>query len=98
MTEITGVETKFYLDKIVTQINSATKASAIAIAHLVEGETKDNIRDNRQVDTGFMVNSVYVKSSGVSGYADAKAAAQAKNPSTTVRRIIGRLIPSMPTW
>jgi hypothetical protein len=79
-----GVETRFYLDKIITQVDEATKMSAIEIANAVEGETKLNIRDNGQIDTGFMVNSVFVVRPDSSGYSAAKAAAEAQNPKAVM--------------
>lgn len=80
MTDGVSVETKFYLDKIVTQIESANLQAAAELALAVEGEAKLNIQTNEQIDTGFMVNSVFTITPNSSGYSAAKGAAEAKNP------------------
>lgn len=74
------VETKFYLNKIIGMIDDANLEAVKQIALAIEGETKFNIRDNGQIDTGFMVNSVFAITPESSGYGAAKAAAEAKNP------------------
>jgi hypothetical protein len=54
-----GGKTKFYLDKIKVTVQGATQKALEALAFQIEGQTKVNITTNNQVDTGFMLNSVY---------------------------------------
>lgn len=82
MSQDVSVETKFYLDKVLMQVDEASKVAASDIALAVESEAKQNARDNEQVDTGFMVNSIYTITSKTSGYSAAKENAES---STTNR-------------
>lgn len=50
------------------------------IALQIEAETKRNIVENNQVDTGFMLNSTYTVTPQGSTFSQAKSAARAKNP------------------
>lgn len=54
-------EVKMYLDRVEVRIEDATEQSLHAVALQIEGATKVQIVQNDQVDTGFMLNSVYVE-------------------------------------
>lgn len=69
----------FYLDKVLFKVNEAAEQSLVAIAHQIEAQAKENIVANDQVDTGFMLNAVYVTAGGESNYTEAQGAARARN-------------------
>lgn len=53
-------EVKSYLEQVITQIEDANIEAVRKIVLRVQERTQMNIRANDQIDTGFMVNSVYV--------------------------------------
>lgn len=53
-------------------------------AFQVEGQAKANIVANGQVDTGFMLNSVYAITGRGSNYGQARAAAEGRNPEAVM--------------
>lgn len=57
----------WYGDRVAARVRSAQRQFIRAVALQVEGQTKVNIAANNQVDTGFMLNSVYSVWSGASG-------------------------------
>lgn len=71
----------FYLDKILVKVQEAEGQILEALAHQIEGQAKANIVDNDQVDTGFLLNSIYVATGQGSNYGQAKSEAKGKNPS-----------------
>lgn len=78
---------KWYGDEVKKLIlNKATPEMITAAALLVEGQAKVNIRENGQIDTGFMLNSVYAVGPGVNSYGPAvvagKTAAGPASPSS----------------
>lgn len=73
-------ETKLYLDKVKVTINHATQKVLNAVAFQIEGLAKINIQQNGQIQTGFMLNSVYAVTPQASGFAQARAAAGALRP------------------
>lgn len=71
---------KWYGDEVKRLIlNQAMPEMIAAAALLVEGQTKVNINQNGQVDTGFMVNSVYAVGPGVNTYGPAAIAGKLAN-------------------
>jgi hypothetical protein len=70
----------WYTQDVMVAIREATAEVVDAIAHQVEGQTKANIVANDQVDTGFMLNSVYTVTPRSNTYAAALAKAAAQNP------------------
>ena len=54
---------EMHLDHVMLRVKGASEKGLHALALQVEGVTKVNIVANDQVDTGFMMNSVYVESS-----------------------------------
>lgn len=54
-----NAEVRMYLDHVRLVVEQATEAALAAIAFQMEAEVKVQIRNNGQVDTGFMLNSVY---------------------------------------
>lgn len=51
-----------HLDHVMMRVEGATDEVLHAVALQVEGVTKRNIVSNDQIDTGFMLNSVYTES------------------------------------
>ncbi len=62
-------------------LKNATQEAIEAVAYELERQAKINIEDNHQVDTGFMVNSVHTITPASSGWAAAKAVAEARTYS-----------------
>lgn len=79
--KITGpnYEVKWYQSEVTLKLENATAEALEAAAFDIMGLAKQNIVSNDQVDTGFMVNSVYAKGPGETNYRDA-VAAHAFNP------------------
>jgi hypothetical protein len=79
MPSITDGEVKLYLDRVKIKIKDATDEALAAWAFQLEGQTKVNIAGNDQVDTGFMMNSVYTITRKAGTYAAAKKTGRYKN-------------------
>lgn len=58
----------WYGQDVILAIETATRRGLEALAAVIDGQTKINIVANDQVDTGFMVNSVYYASEATSTY------------------------------
>jgi len=71
---------KLHLDKVRVTVKGATQKVLEALAFQIEGQAKINIQANGQIDTGFMLNSVYTVTPKSSGFAAAQGAAKAHNP------------------
>jgi hypothetical protein len=74
-------EVVFFLDHIMVRVQEAEGEILEALAHQIEGQAKANIVANDQVDTGFMLNSIYVTTESGSTHRQAEGKARAKNPS-----------------
>lgn len=62
---------KSYRPQVMIKIKNITEKELEAFAFQVEAQTKVNIQQNGQIDTGFMLNSVYTRTkSGESTYND----------------------------
>lgn len=83
-----GGEVKLYLERVEAVVKGATEEGLAALALLIEGKTKANIVANGQVDTGFMLNSVYAISRRSSNF----GAAQAKALGSVYSRKTGRRV------
>src|SRR3989304_2768464 len=79
------------VDRLQVTMANASEAALTALAHEIEGEVKVKIRGNDQVDTGFMLNSVYVTTRSSSGYAEASAAAGTRARSGKGRYVTARV-------
>jgi len=71
----------FRLDHVLTTVQGASERALLALALQTEGHVKVKIRDNDQVDTGFMLNSVYSVGNDTSGYSAAKGIADRNTKS-----------------
>lgn len=61
---------KWYGDEVKRLLlDRAMPEMITAAALMVEGQAKVNINVNGQIDTGFMINSVYANGPGVASYA-----------------------------
>lgn len=58
----------WYGKEVKLLIKNATEDALESTAFLIEGAAKVRISTNQQVDTGFMLNSVYTKTRRSSGY------------------------------
>ncbi len=61
-----------YLDHVEMRVENATEEALHRVALEVEGHAKVNIVANDQIDTGFMLNSVYVESRRGSTYGNTR--------------------------
>ena len=68
-----GGELTWYGQTVSLHFDRMTRRGLTAVAAHVDGLTKLNIIANDQVDTGFMVNSVYFVGESESTYAEANA-------------------------
>ena len=75
-----AAKVNFYKSKIQLQIKGATEETIKNIAHRIEERAKINVVDNDQIDTGAMLNGIYVVTRHSSGYGQAKAKADSANP------------------
>lgn len=82
-------KSKWYLDEVRVKIEGATQEALNALALQLEGLTKINIQQNGQIDTGFMLNSVYSRFPDQSSYGDAVAGAMAAAGKAGVEREFG---------
>lgn len=78
----------FYTGKVLVELRAATRETIAAVAHRIEERARANIVANDQVDTGAMLNGIYVVLPDGGNYGAAKAAAAACNPK-------GRLAPAV---
>jgi hypothetical protein len=69
----------FRTEEVRLQMADLSDEMLKALAFQIEGQAKVNIQQNDQIDTSFMLNSVYVVLEDGSTYGDAKAAAESKN-------------------
>ena len=76
--------TEWYGEDLVALVENATQQALTAVALQIEGLAKRNVVGNNQVDTGFMLNSVYAFSPDTDHYGQAKSAAQSKKDRTDV--------------
>lgn len=76
------VEVKFYLDHVVAVVEEATEEVLKKLAFRIVERTQLNIRENDQIDTGFMVNSVYALWKDGSGHSQAESQAAAAAPQS----------------
>ena len=74
-------EVRLRLDHVRTTIRGATQKALEAVAFQTEGRAKVKVRDNDQIDTAFMLNSIYTVTPTSSGYTGAKGAAEARTKS-----------------
>lgn len=55
-----GGDVRFHLDHVLVKVTAVSDKALEAVALQIEAQTKVNIQRNRQIDTGFMINSTYV--------------------------------------
>lgn len=72
------VEIKLYLDHVQVVVEQATDEALKRLAYTIVKEAQDKIVENDQIDTGFMVNSIYPVWKDGSGFEAAKSAAESK--------------------
>ena len=75
------VKVDMHLDHVMMRVEGATDKALHAIALQVEGTTKRNIVSNDQIDTGFMLNSVYSASNEGSTFRNTWAGPPGKKAS-----------------
>jgi hypothetical protein len=72
-------ELKLHLDHVKVILNEATEETLLKLAYRIVERAQMNIRDNNQIDTGFMVNSIYPIWRDGSGYENARNKAEQQN-------------------
>lgn len=78
-----------YLEKVIVKVANATDESLNKIAQQISGYAKRNIRENEQIDTGYLMSSIYAVSQvGGSGYAAALAEARTKTQSSKTGKTV----------
>lgn len=80
---------QFYLDHVLVTVNQRTEEFLEAVALQIQAETKVKIQQNGQIDSGFMLNSVYTVSKRSDTYAAANPTGQYTNQQgqSVVRKI-----------
>lgn len=73
------IKMDWYGERVELQLSQAARDALMAIGFQVEGQTKANIVANGQVDTGFMLNSVYTVGDGSDTYGQAARSANSKS-------------------
>jgi hypothetical protein len=81
--EAVTVETKLYLDHVKVVVDNATAEVLKRLGFRIQERAQLNIRSNDQIDTGFLINSIYTvwKDDG-SDYEQARASAEAQTVSS----------------
>lgn len=89
MTDQVAVETTLYLDHVKVTVDDATAEVLKRLAFRIQERAGLNIRNNDQIDTGFMVNSIYTvwKDDG-SDYEQARSSAEAQTVSSKSGRTV----------
>lgn len=75
---MTKGKTKFYTREVLVKVANVSREALGAVAIQLEAQTKVNITANNQVDTGFMLNSVYAVMEDGSTYSQAAGQARAQ--------------------
>ena len=75
-------EVHLKLDHVNVVVEKATDEALAALALQIEGQTTANIANNNQIDTGFMMNSVYTISRRDSTYKDADPTGEYRSRKT----------------
>jgi hypothetical protein len=83
-----GVDVKLYLDHVKVVVADATEKVLKQLAYRIVERAQINIRGNDQIDTGFMVNSIYPVFEGGSGYSEASSAAESQTHSRKTGRTV----------
>src|SRR4030067_217313 len=79
MADESTVEIRMYLDHVKVTVEEATDEVLKALAYRIVEGAQLQIRENDQIDTGFMVNSVYPIWKDGSGYEAAASEAASHN-------------------
>jgi hypothetical protein len=82
------VELRWNLDHVDVVMEDMTQELAKRLAFSVEAGAKLNIRANDQIDTGFMVNSIYSIWGEGSGYEEAKGTAEGQTVSAKTGAVV----------
>jgi hypothetical protein len=75
----TGGEVDWFAEDVILKFAEITEDGLAAVAARVDALAKQGIVTNDQVDTGFMVNSVYHVAGNVSSYQDSSGTHTDKN-------------------
>lgn len=71
--------TRFDTSKVLAHFAEKRRQLTTAMALVVEGQAKINVRENGQIDTGFMVNTVYTVGASQNNYAQTWADGEYKS-------------------
>jgi len=72
---VRDAEVRWDKEQVILRLRDATQKGINAAAHQVEAHAKVNIQQNKQIDTGFMLNSGYTVTPTSSGFISAGARA-----------------------
>lgn len=81
------VEIKLYLEHVQVVVEKATAEVLKKLAFRIVEGAQLNIRANDQIDTGFMVNSIYPVWGDGSGYSEARSAAESMTTGHDGRKV-----------
>jgi hypothetical protein len=90
----------WYGDQLSAEIAGDANRVLLALAHQIEGQTKVNITDNGQVETGFLRSSIYVSGGGESSYSSVQASGNypsSKSGESVPREIAPAIQPEQDT-
>jgi hypothetical protein len=76
------IDIDWYTDKVLLAAEEALNLEAVALR--IEERAKINVVGNNQVDTGFMLNSIYTVTEKSNNYSAARAAAGSRNPGANM--------------
>lgn len=74
----------WYANDVIMLVDGATDEFLAKLAFQIQGQARINIQTNKQIDTGFMLNSVYVVTPEKSDYSERKAEAEIRNPKANM--------------
>lgn len=77
MADIDG-DVRMYPQQVKIKMAEAADKALAALALTMEGQAKINIQTNDQIDTGFMLNSIYTITKEGDSHGEAAAAAEAQ--------------------
>jgi hypothetical protein len=85
---MTRAKVDLHLDHVRIRVKDATEEGLHALGLQVEGITKRNITVNDQVDTGFLLNSIYVESKKGSTFAQTWSSRPGASQTTKADRVV----------
>jgi hypothetical protein len=82
-------DVNWYTDDVMVVFDEISQEIADRLVLEIMGQAVLNIRSNNQIDTGFMMNSVYVESKTFSNYNNTPASGEGQRERAKPVRIVG---------